>query len=162
MDTITAAWIAGLIEGEGTIALNSPGSIRLMVTMTDLDVLEMLQRKAGGTIYPTKKMKSHHKDCWRWSLYGSERVGELLKVIYPFMGQRRSREIEKCLEAYEIMKTKNMAIRRRFWNIKAALAKGDLSCRAIGRQFGVNWSYVSRIKKGVYDERPIALPKHTD
>lgn len=57
-----AAWVAGLLEGEGSFV--SGRCVGITVTMTDLDVLQRLQAATGvGIINALKRRKPNHKDA---------------------------------------------------------------------------------------------------
>ena len=86
------AWAIGLFEGEGCIYLRkNKQQVHLFVRMTDLDVLEKLQKLWGGTVKactPAKDPK--HKKSWRWALYRRAEVKNILLQILPHLSARRS------------------------------------------------------------------------
>ena len=99
------AWMAGLFEGEGSIQNIVVGDygrtyLRAKIDLTDLDILQRCQDKFGGKIYgPFKKAEVHHKDAWGWNLMKTQDVIEFCEMILPYMGVRRTSQIEKALAA---------------------------------------------------------------
>lgn len=101
MSELDVAWVAGLLEGEGTWGGNNK-SVWVSCTMTDLDVLEKLQRTVGvGKIYQGKKQKPHYKDFWIWQLRKKQQVATLSKALLPHMGKRRRERIEHIVNLAE-------------------------------------------------------------
>lgn len=94
-----AAYIAGIIDGEGTISVNrtntsssAKGCKRgyayrssVRVGMTDLPILEWLQNTCGiGMICKKKSQSVKHKQSHTWSVWSKEAV-ELLHQIIPYL-----------------------------------------------------------------------------
>jgi len=86
------AWAAGVFEGEGCIYILKcrPHCANLQVSMTDLDILERIQKLFGGNIYQKKKQKAHHKIIWTWQLAKSKDIVYTLAKLVPWFGQRRA------------------------------------------------------------------------
>jgi hypothetical protein len=102
------AWIAGIIEGEGTVTLKT-GSTRsgnnfptLRVVMTDEDVIRSLHRITGlGNIHyqvreDTEK-GNKRKDTWIWAVAARDEVRNILEQILPWMHSRRTERIKEAL-----------------------------------------------------------------
>lgn len=100
MDMVDIAWVAGIIEGEGSFSLDGKTSGRITVKMTDYDIIERLQTVTNtGTIYgPYKKAQAHHKPAWHWKVYDRREVARLLLAIYPLMGERRRERIAELTD----------------------------------------------------------------
>jgi hypothetical protein len=54
-DAVEIAWLAGIFEGEGSVGISWPTRtnrpyVQARIGMTDLDVLEHVQRVAGGRL----------------------------------------------------------------------------------------------------------------
>ena len=93
----TAAYIAGLIDGEGCIGINKvtrpvergyPSGFvyrgDVSVTMTTPDVLYWMQRESGvGQVNP-KKPQPNRQDTWTWRV-GSRQGSCLLVTILPHL-----------------------------------------------------------------------------
>lgn len=93
------AWAAGLLEGEGCFTIHT-GHPYILIDMTDKDVIEKLL-----TVFPIGTMRGpyvHHKrpqykPRWRFDAFGTKAV-PILKVLRPFMGDRRGNRIDELLE----------------------------------------------------------------
>ncbi len=82
------AWVAGILEGEGTFSGNRH---RVTCAMTDRDIIARLAQTTGvGRIYFSKRQKEHHKDVWIWSVIRRSEVTELTRAIIPWLGERRT------------------------------------------------------------------------
>ena len=100
------AWVAGLIEGEGSFGINN-NSPKLAIAMTDLDVLE----KARDILDKTKKISTHEepsisKDgCVRKTRYTLTLTGGIaiqwMMTIYPMMGLRRKTRIHEMIHHWK-------------------------------------------------------------
>jgi hypothetical protein len=113
---IHIAWAAGILEGEACFDIRKSECVkrdpenkhaRLMIVMTDLDVLETLQYIFGGTIRannaPSAKRKSHWKQSYRWLLSERQSLLNCLNHVKPFLHKRRS---ERCDEMLEFLNRK--------------------------------------------------------
>jgi len=90
------AWTAGLVEGEGTFT-NSTSSSLLRVVMTDLDVLERLERITGvGNIRAVASKQPHHKQAYSWQVKRREHMEPLAQLLWPLLGERRRSQMSSC------------------------------------------------------------------
>lgn len=87
---IELAWFCGLFEGEGSFYFLYGKPKGLQITMTDLDVLEKVQRLFGGRIHVASRndAKPHWKKCWRWHCNISD-ARVLVPLMMPYLGERR-------------------------------------------------------------------------
>ena len=107
---ITAAYIAGIIDGEGTIGLylghrgeiNSPHgrrtptySLRIRVRMCDKTIIDWLLSSIGGRYY-SKEGNDRHRDIHDWSIVGVDAI-QFLKYIYPYLRVKK-RQADVALE----------------------------------------------------------------
>jgi hypothetical protein len=96
MSASALAWLAGLVEGEGTFT-NSTSSSVLRVVMTDLDVLERIERITGvGYIRSIASRQPHHKQAYGWQVKRREHLEPLAKLLWPLMGERRREQMASC------------------------------------------------------------------
>lgn len=95
-------WVAGIIEGEGTIYKHLKHKNWIVaVTSTDMDVLERLVLLTErGAIYRHWRSPKH-KEAFNWRIGAQAEVKDLLKQIEPLMCSRRR---EKVLTALEDLK----------------------------------------------------------
>src|SRR5208282_6227159 len=91
------AWAAGLFEGEGTFFLNTNGSPSAGLKMTDEDVVDRFARIIGEGVIRRYDPPPPRKPIWHWRLGTKVRVGEIIDLIYPYLGQRRR---ERADEVY--------------------------------------------------------------
>lgn len=107
-NSVDLAWFAGLFEGEGCISFENSGkhhSVRLVVVMTDQDVLEKIEKTLGvgkvsksqnkTQLTPTGKIAT---PTFRWRVGNKCDVERILIAIRPFMGKRRTIRIDEALE----------------------------------------------------------------
>lgn len=147
-------WAAGLFEGEGTITINSHG-VRCLVTMTDLDVLETLQKHFPGTLkeQAPRKGKPHYKKQWRWSLTSTETSCKFLQEILPFLHKRRSDRAREALQWNELRLQKKHSQKEArnllLMQIKE-LGKTNLTHKEIAIKLDIDRSYVSYTLSGKY------------
>ncbi|MCA1843275.1 MAG: hypothetical protein LC792_08815 [Actinobacteria bacterium] len=152
MDMVDIAWLAGLVEGEGTIVLPSayPNSVALTVFMTDQDVLlHALDVTEAGSVrgpYFDKRPGSKRKPIYKWSVTGRQEVARILLAIYPLMGERRKQRI-----ADATMRLANNRARMRWFCSKGHAnwridAKGNRTCRDCSREKLRRWRAAQKEK----------------
>lgn len=108
------AWLAGLLEGEGTFRLQSrsyykkDGKLygpyqypRLSVGMTDEDVIQHARQIIGtGKIYRSvDKRDTTHKPIYTLVVSTTNDVLYLCRLLLPHMGERRKQQIELVLNS---------------------------------------------------------------
>jgi hypothetical protein len=111
MSDVETAWLAGLLEGEGSFTTRHVPAdahqgprirVRVSLQMTDRDVVERVRATVGlGSVSPHRRQKEHHKDTYSWCLSAMAAVQELITILRPHMGARRQEQIDKCLAAIE-------------------------------------------------------------
>ena len=98
------AWLAGLFEGEGTFLKPSPSSPRqprVSIHMTDQDVVEKVAGLLGVKYIHIRNLKPDKwKQTYRLDIKG-KRAMALMKVIYPWMCQRRRTRIDEIFALFE-------------------------------------------------------------
>lgn len=110
MDEIECAWVATLLEGEGSFGLGAQGhrvrtvairQLRITCAMTDLDTIEKLHRITGiGNIAQesrTDKRRPYAKLLYVWHASKRGDVVPVLEAIRPHMGARRRAKIDELL-----------------------------------------------------------------
>jgi hypothetical protein len=125
------AWIAGLLEGEGSFYLNHGNghAVIIAVCMTDLDVIENAANILGGTgnIYAQEKGK--FKTTYTFRVYGSDLSVEWMNILYPLMGIRRQQRIREILEFWNNREDKSHRMHR--VNIENNVIKGFAKIKKI-------------------------------
>lgn len=103
------AWVAGLLEGEGSFMMRKSNVPKAQCQMTDQDVILRLQEKCGGNVYfceRTEEEKAKNwKNSWTWSLQG-QAAADLMASILPHMGRRRSEKIQEIVHIYSLHRQK--------------------------------------------------------
>lgn len=96
-------YVAGVDDGEGWMLTSKANQPVLGVKMTDLDVLERLQRTTGvGNITGPLKLPGR-KPAWTWSVTRSTDVAALIFTLYPLLCARRQRKAREVLAAWQAM-----------------------------------------------------------
>ena len=93
------AWLAGIIEGEGTFTLRGKDKhTTIKIVSTDFDVIDKIQAVIGtGRINGPYKRSDNRKYFKVWSLHESYPQKELMLAILPWMCKRRAIRIRQCL-----------------------------------------------------------------
>ena len=73
MNEVEKAYIAGIVDGEGSIGLwrhhkNETHTPNVSIANNSLPLLQWIQSKAGGGIVSKKKRQAHHGDSYAWVL----------------------------------------------------------------------------------------------
>ena len=110
MTEIEAAWVAGLIEGEGCISFPNTGSkgykyytVRVTVTNTDPRLLIRLRNLVGGSIYPHSAKRK--KSAWQWWI-GGKNVLPFLAQIQPYLiGKREQADVAIAAAAIKLSRS---------------------------------------------------------
>jgi hypothetical protein len=87
------AYVAGLVDGEGSIGFTKVGAHRswvprVSITNTNLDVLEDIGKKFGGYIVPLSQRKEGWKQGYSWLILNSSAVS-FIDLIYPWLRIKR-------------------------------------------------------------------------
>ena len=83
------AYLAGIVDGEGTVTLtkhhkNETPTPSVSVANNNLVLLWWIKTLVGGTIVLKKKRQLHHNDSYAWTLR-SDRAIQLLKEIRQYL-----------------------------------------------------------------------------
>lgn len=140
MDNTTAiAWAAGLYEGEGTIVYGAThnGPIRVKISSTDKDVLDLLIARTGfGLLYgPTPPNGFGKKPFYTWVCNGHKTI-EFLNLILPFLGERRTSRIKEKIALWD---ARPMTVRADAAAMREDRATG-MTYADIGKKHGVSTS----------------------
>jgi hypothetical protein len=128
------AWLAGLLEGEGSFGM-AKGSPLIQIGMSDLDVITRAANLMGApkpSVYELKGNKlwqPHWKATCRTVLHGARAIGWMF-TLYPFLGERRRETIRNVIDGWK------KSERRSSWvpkNVEApAQCHPDRPSRALG------------------------------
>lgn len=116
-------YIAGLIDGEGTITLSKTHSTKQFRTpivscsSTTIEFLELLKSSYGGYISKHKTYQDHHKQSWSWKVSYQNAINicndmktllldpskryraEMISDIYPQLTNRNGRYSPEQIQA---------------------------------------------------------------
>ncbi len=73
LEEVEKAYLAGIVDGEGTVTLmkhhkNETPTPSVAVANNNLKLLEWIKSIVGGVIVSKKKYKPHHKNSYAWSV----------------------------------------------------------------------------------------------
>lgn len=87
---IDKGYIAGIIDGEGSICLTKQHSSNqfrypnIQVSSTTYEILDYLKTKIGGSISKKAESKSNYKQAWKWEIRTNLTI-ELLEQIIDYL-----------------------------------------------------------------------------
>jgi hypothetical protein len=94
-----AMWVAGIIEGEGSIGWREGRVARIAVGMSDHDVIYRLHEWTGlGHVHPHPIQEAHHKPMLVWVVSAQEEFLTLAAAIEPHLLARRSARLREVRE----------------------------------------------------------------
>ena len=102
---VDAAYIAGLIDGEGTITLtrkhrNENRQLAISISSTEKDLLEFVLRTAGvGKITNKRIAQAHHTPSFVYAIYNRQALG-LLEQLFPYLRGYKTRRAALILRDY--------------------------------------------------------------
>src|SRR3990167_11058591 len=110
MSKLTAAYLAGFVDGEGHISIypyvrkdkgredETYYKVNFKVANTDQKLIESFKASYGGWVYTQNKSLRHasHKTLYTWSL-DSKNAELVLQTIFPYLRVKR-RQCELVLE----------------------------------------------------------------
>lgn len=147
---IELAWLAGLLEGEGSFCKAPPSESnrpRISLQMTDKDVVEKVAKMFGvAYMYPRRHVGTTWKQCFQVVLRGKRAI-ELMKHLYPYMGERRKSRIDEVIASYtekpaDIAKLTNEAVRD--------IRSKRMSMRKFATFYGVAKGTIQRVQQRNY------------
>lgn len=101
MKTLTEiAWLAGLIEGEGSFIYKESDSPLISIQMTDEDVIRRVSVLFGTNVRGPYVRTDGHQTTWTCVVYGAKAVGWML-TLFTFMGERRKAKIRDVLTRWK-------------------------------------------------------------
>jgi hypothetical protein len=108
MKIIDIAWLAGLLEGEGSFMIRG-GSPRLVLQSTDLDVVQRAARLFGCKVPETAdykpKGKATYKPVYGARIFGMRALGWMM-TLYSLLGQRRRAQVRTVIGEWQLSKAR--------------------------------------------------------
>lgn len=105
LSKIDAAYIAGLVDGEGTVTLcrkhkNENRQLAVSISNTEREVLQyVLQRVGAGKITGKKTAKSHHTPSFTYAIYNRQALN-LLEQLNPYLRTYKKQRAHLILMNY--------------------------------------------------------------
>lgn len=98
MSPTEVAWLAGIIEGEGSFVAGAKTACRIQVVMTDIDIIDRIAALTGvGFTYLTKPNRTHYKVAKGWAVRRAEHVQHIISLVRPWLGARRREAADKLV-----------------------------------------------------------------
>ncbi len=101
MKVADVAWLAGLLEGEGSFVVRPKNTPYISLKMNDKDVVE----KAGAmmNVSVSKKQNNYKTSfgvdvCWNIQVYSRNVILELIPRMMPYFGGRRQGQAQKLYD----------------------------------------------------------------
>lgn len=108
MEEVEKAWMAGLVDGEGTITIarnKAKGRNRdlfrpiLCITNSSLELLQRCKAATNfGGIYKQKKQASHYRQVYRWRVSDSNAVSTIMEIKPYLIAKKRQAEVVCSLQ----------------------------------------------------------------
>lgn len=92
------AWLAGLLEGEGSFSTVGAGGVRIGLEMTDDDVIAQAGSLMCSIYRKVSARNARYKPTYVTVVYGN-RAATVMQQSLPWMGERRAAKIRDCLAA---------------------------------------------------------------
>jgi hypothetical protein len=113
LTTEQAAWLAGLLDGEGCFD-TSRGTPRVRVKMSDHDVILHAASLMNARVHAEPPRQIHHKPCMVAQVHGDAAVA-VMRSVLPYLGARRTAKATEIILAHS-----NRVARRATRHLKAA------------------------------------------
>ena len=94
------AWLAGLLEGEGSFQFRNGRSLRIQVAMTDEDVVRRAHQVTGGGNVSGPYVRGEYKPQWLFTVTRSLDAYALMVALLPWMGARRRRDMTRLISEW--------------------------------------------------------------
>jgi hypothetical protein len=115
MELADTAWLAGLLEGEGSFSCRTPArqpssrTLIIQLNMTDKDVVEHAAELMAAPSIHNRKTKGNRKPSYLIVVSGYK-AEKIMETILPFMGKRRR---DKIISALSEWRNRSIALRPR-------------------------------------------------
>jgi len=103
MSDTDAAWLAGLLEGEGHFTVSGK-SVCIGVEMSDKDIIDRVKSTVGAGNLTGPRLRKNYKPLYTWRLTMRPEIEQLAVYLLPHMGERRTKQLVLMLGFIRIMK----------------------------------------------------------
>lgn len=100
---VDLAWLAGLLEGEGSFMVGPPSAPRrpaIQMSMTDGDVVARAAAILGCRVFVIRPRKKHWSVAYGLRLRGLGAV-RWMTALRPFLGKRRQGQVDRAVASYQ-------------------------------------------------------------
>ena len=135
LDAIDAAYIAGLIDGEGTVTLtrkhkNENRQLCVSKSSTEIELLEFVLSATGvGKITNKQASKSHHAHSYAYAVYNRQALS-LLKQTLPYLKSYKHDRAALILKDYLAVTPRNGKYTAEILTRKKVFEQSVLSIKA--------------------------------
>lgn len=144
------AWLAGLLEGEGSFLRpppSAPRQPRVCIHMTDEDVVQKVASMLGLQYLHLKDLNpGKWKRTYKLDIKGS-RALKVMELVYPHMGKRRRERIDEILHMFKEQPIRTPKLTEAQARDILSL-KGLHSAREVAGQFQLSIKTIEKIWKG--------------
>lgn len=105
LSAVEVAYLAGLIDGEGTITLtrkhrNENRQLALSISNTEYPLLEFTRQAVGaGKITRKRTTQSHHTASFTYAIYNRQAL-ELIRQLLPYLQSYKAKRAALILQHY--------------------------------------------------------------
>lgn len=102
---INPAWLAGFLDGEGSITYSNSTCPTIQITCanTDRSVIVFLAEETGlGSVYEMTSKRTRCKKAWHWKVSAAHEIKTLLDRVRPHL-RVKQKQADVALELVSIM-----------------------------------------------------------
>lgn len=134
------AWLAGLLEGEGSFILQNGRTPVVQVSMTDEDVVLRAQKVAGmGGVSGPYDYGVGKKPQWVFKVANQPHAYALMAALYPWMASRRQQAIRTAISGWLVWCEQRPAQIRRGAETRRKVTQ-EMRDRVLSEYNGKRWS----------------------
>ena len=148
MKATDLAWLAGLLEGEGSFLKappSDPNCPLISLEMTDEDVVRRATSIMGGNVARRVLKNALWKPSYRVIIKGARAVA-IMHILYPQMGARRKAQIDAALESYVARSKGDNTRRLTEEQVRQIRLRTGSTISALAREFGVSRATIRDIR----------------
>lgn len=142
------AWLAGLLEGEGSFVPgppSSPNQPRIAIEMKDRDIIERVAAYFATSYIRARPAKGNWSEYFGVSIKGRKAI-ELMIKLRPLMGIRRQSQIDKAIASYTPREhgDNTRKLSKAQWESLIKRTKSE-SLSKLSKEFGVSRTRIRKV-----------------
>jgi len=136
LSAVDAAYLAGLIDGEGTITLsrkhkNENRQLAVTISNTEQQLLEFSLHAIGaGKITRKRTSKTHHTPSFAYAIYNRQAL-EVLEQIEPYLRSYKVKKAKLILDNYIALTPRNGKYTEKLMSKRKEFEKTVLGTKSI-------------------------------